>query len=524
MKKLIGLSTGFMFLAALGGLAFADSSQKSSDKAIDVKAVQAAITQQHARWTAKESWLTHLSKNDLKHMFGLQKPPTGSLDFHGIHTLDAGSAGSIDWRNKDGVNWLGPVLNQGDCGSCVAFATIGTLEAQTSIAYGVPWLHPSFSPQQLFACGGASCDSGWMPGSAADFLQSTGTVDEACMPYTSGSTGQDVACQQECADASSRTTKIAGYSSPSGGGFLGIGGSNNPDAVKAALANGPLVTTLTAYADFMTYAGGVYKHVTGDSLGGHAVSIVGYDDTKQAWLIRNSWGPEWGENGFAWMSYEDESGIGSETWALQVAPSTGFLSVQSPSDKEYVSGQYQLAVNSQNMTAQDVKFHIAGGDGKDVKTFACVSADKGITGCSSALDTTQLKEGAYQIYAESPSTSVKSQVRQFYVINSVPQLSLAMTGASGVNLSAPISGRPEFSITSSSSPVPIQRIQFRVVDSTGKAVETKNSDMVLSQMQMGWRTNLVPNGQYTITLHGEITYLGQIYSADTPAISVTVQN
>ncbi|MDR3606623.1 MAG: C1 family peptidase [Oligoflexia bacterium] len=497
-----------MLVGVFGHSAFADS-----QKTIDVSQVQRAIVKNHARWQAKDSWLNHLAPKDVKHMFGLQKPPKRTLDFHGVHAL---TAGSIDWRNKDGVNWLGAVMNQGDCGSCVAFSTVATLEAQTSIAYGVPWLHPSFSPQQLFACGGGGCDSGWMPDSAADFLQSTGVVDEACMPYTSGSTGQDVACNQECADSSSRSMKIAAYTTPSGSY-----GSGNADAVKAALANGPLVTTLTVYADFMTYAGGVYKHVTGDALGGHAISMVGYDDAKQAWLIRNSWGTEWGDNGFAWVSYDDDSGIGGETWSFNVAPPTGYLSVESPSDSEYVSGQYQLSVDARNLNAQDVRFHIVGSDGRDASTLACVGQG---ANCSASLNTLQLKEGTYQIYAESPSASVKSQVREFYVINSVPQMSLSFAGANGVDLTAPLSGRPEFAITAQSTPVPFQRLRFSVTDSTGKVIEVKNSEQVLPQMQMGWRTTVIPNGQYTISMHGEITYGSQVYSADSASYTVTVQN
>ena len=55
--------------------------------------------------------------------------------------------------------------------------------------------------------------------------------------------------------------------------------------------------------------------------GGHAVSIVGYDDSKNAWLIRNSWNTAWGEAGFGWVDYDDVSGVGGETWHLNITPS-----------------------------------------------------------------------------------------------------------------------------------------------------------------------------------------------------------
>ena len=77
--------------------------------------------------------------------------------------------------------------------------------------------------------------------------------------------------------------KIVNYSHPSSGFFA------NRNKVKQALLQGPLVTTLTVYSDFLSYGSGVYKHEAGEAEGGHAVSIVGYDDEKGAWLIRNSW-------------------------------------------------------------------------------------------------------------------------------------------------------------------------------------------------------------------------------------------
>ncbi len=97
------------------------------------------------------------------------------------------------------------------------------------------------------------------------------------MPYTSGATGQDVACSATCADSAQRSVRITSYGTPSRM-------VKDVDSVKQALQHGPLVTTLDVYADFMAYSSGVYKHVTGDMLGGHAVSIVGYDDSLGAFI------------------------------------------------------------------------------------------------------------------------------------------------------------------------------------------------------------------------------------------------
>jgi len=493
----------------------AAAASASAPKLVDLQTVQQSIAQQHAAWQAKESWVSRLSKEELTRMLGVKNRKPGRLDFES-RGMKATATSGVDWRNNNGINWLGPVMNQGNCGSCVAFANVATLEAQTSITSGMPWLHPSFSPQNLFACGGGGCDSGWMNDSAASFLQQSGVTDEACAPYTSGSTGVDVDCSVKCSDADARTTRIVNSTTPSSGG-------GSVDAVKAALKKGPLVTDFDVYADFITYSGGIYKHVTGDNVGGHAVSIVGYDDTKRAWLIRNSWGQEWGDNGFAWISWDDISGIGANTWSFDVPTSQGYLSVSAPADLEYISGQYQLTAQSQGTKSSDIQFHITDSSGRDIKSVSC--ANQAAQGCAAALDTTQLKEGHYEIYAASASLpSLKSQVREFYVLNSEPKMNLSFTPVAGVDLSKPLNGRPEFNITADFSPVPIQHVEFRVIDSSGKIASVKTNDYVLSQMRMGWRTVTVSNGSYKILFHGETHYNGKLYTVDSPSVNITVQN
>jgi C1A family cysteine protease len=505
-----------LLVGAFGVTAFAADSQK----VVDVTSVQKVLEQTHATWHAKESWVTRLSKDEIHRMLGLKKAPVGTLDYEGIRTQSNGkkafdASSAIDWRNRNGVNFLGPVMNQGNCGSCVAFSTIATLEAQTSISAGVPWLHPTYSPQDLFACGGASCESGWEPDDAAQFLQNTGVVDEACMPYTEGSTGVDAACSSKCSDADSRTFKIAGYTTPTN-----YGGS--VDDVKAALAKGPLVTTLMVYYDFLTYGGGVYKHATGDAAGGHAISIVGFDDSKRAWLIRNSWGAEWGENGFGWVSYDDISGVGANTWGFEIPSGPALLSVQSPTDREFVSGAYQLVAKGTGLSRANVQFHLTGDNGRDaIPAVSCLAATSDGT-CSASLDTTQLKEGRYEIFADTGGS--KSQVREFFVLNHEPKLSLSFTPVDGVDLTQPLNGRPEFNIVADGGAVPIQHVEFRAIDSSGKIAAIKGNDYVLPQMRMGWRTVTVPDGKYTILFHGQTTYNGKVYSVDSNSYSITVKN
>ena len=487
--------------------------------ALDAKIIQGKIREAGADWQAKDTWVSRLSDSEKKRMLGLGYPVRKQLDFESSPRRDARTGArvgeSLDWRHQNGTNWLGAVMNQGNCGSCVAFATVGTLEAQYSITNGAPWLRPSFSPQMLFGCGGGACDFGWWPQNAADFLKNTGIVDEACMPYTSGSTGQDVACSKKCGDSAERTTKIASFTTPS---TLSRDGSI--DQVKAALRTGPLVTTLDVYSDFMTYASGVYKHVTGELEGGHAISIVGFDDQKRAWLIRNSWGDEWGEAGFAWISWDDDSGVGAETWHFNLKPQTASLGIQKPLDREIISGMATLEVETNGIDAARTRFHLVGPDKKELPVVACIqkSGDQ----CESSIDTSKLTAGRYEISVD--GGSVRSQIREFYVLNAVPKLSVSMQPVQGVDLKKDISGRPEFTIKASAGVVPMSFVEFQVRDASGKIVARKQNRYVVPSMQMGWRSTTVPNGTYRISLYGELDFRGKVYGTSTAPVTISVKN
>jgi C1A family cysteine protease len=504
----------FRFVLLLTTLVIGSTaSAVDSQKVIDVKEVQVSLAKIHSGWTAKESWLSQLTKGQTHRMFGLNRPARGRLNFSSSPLRK--HAAAWDWRNVQGGNWLGAVMNQGNCGSCVAFATVATLEAQYSITAQLSWLKPTFSPEQLFMCGGATCEQGWDPDSAVQFLQSTGITDEACFPYSSGSTGKDVACSAQCGDADSRSFKIAGAIQPTS-----ADGGGSADEVKAALKNGPLVTTLDVYADFLTYSTGVYQHVTGDKLGGHAVSIVGYDDSRSAWLIRNSWGPDWGDHGFAWVNYADISGVGGETWSLKIDSPTATVAVVTPGDSQYISDTFAFSGKTSGVDLSGAKFRLVGPDGK-IQNRGCAATTS--TDCSVNVDTTQLAPGHYEVNLVS-ADGKQSQTREFFIVNNVPEISISMTPADGTDLSVPLNGRPEFVILSNSSPVPIQDLRLEVLDQTGAVVSTNDNKYVVPEMDMGWRTITVADGSYTIRAHGEINYRGQTYSADSNKFSISVKN
>jgi hypothetical protein len=213
----------------------------------------------------------------------------------------------FEWTQKDGLNWMTSVKNQGGCGSCVAFAAVGALEGQLKIQANNSSWGIDLSEQHLFSCGGGTCSGGWYISSALNYLQQYGTPDEACSPYQGGSGS----CSNSCPDWQSRASKISSWSWV----------ANNTSAIEAALINGPLVAGFTVYADFYyRYNGGVYHwdHVS-QPVGGHAIVIVGYDQPGQYWIVKNSWGPNWGEKGYFRIGF-GEAGI--ENYVASIKAST----------------------------------------------------------------------------------------------------------------------------------------------------------------------------------------------------------
>jgi hypothetical protein len=177
-----------------------------------------------------------------------------------------------------------PVKNQGSCGSCVAFAAVGALEGQLKTQTNNPSWNIDLSEQHLFSCGGGSCSKGWYLSSALNYLKQYGTPDEACSPYL----GASGSCSNSCPNWQSRAYKISSWNWVTA----------TPEAIEAALQNGPLLTRFDVYTDFFSYSGGVYHYTSGSRAGGHAVTIVGYDSIERYWIVKNSWGSSWGESGY----------------------------------------------------------------------------------------------------------------------------------------------------------------------------------------------------------------------------------
>lgn len=187
------------------------------------------------------------------------------------------------------------IRNQEHCGSCWAFSAASTLQDRFCIA-SKGKIKVVLSPQDMVSCDSDDhgCNGGMLD-KAWNYLEKTGIVADECFPYQSGD-GQDVPhCPHgRCTKAQSKYTK-----------YRAINKSSKPLSCAPSIKeeiykNGPVQTGFMVYEDFMHYKSGIYHFTHGQELGGHAVKIVGWgeEDGVEYWIAQNSWGPEWGENGF----------------------------------------------------------------------------------------------------------------------------------------------------------------------------------------------------------------------------------
>ncbi len=493
-------SIPLLLVMVLGSSARATSFQTQS--------LKREIAQKQNSWQAKDNHLLNLSIEELQRMMGYHDQDISDVTFTSVE-IKKNSDALLDWRNKDGQNWVSPILDQGNCGSCVAFATVGVLETQVNINQNLFWLNPRFSSQALFACGGGACESGWNPASAVKYLQLKGIPDEACAPYSSGATGQDVSCSSICADSPFRSQKISSSRALQGAA-----------EIKQALAKGPVIATFIVYADFVLYGSGIYRHITGHALGGHAVSIVGYNDVDRYWIIRNSWGADWGEKGFGMISYDDDSGVGTRGWSLSLPNQVGVAAFTNLGDRDYKKGKFSLSSFSTYSDATLLTLLLTGEHGEN-HTYSCAQSK-----CDFDIDSTQFQNGKYTavLIAGAGAKEIgRSEEKYFYVMNSAPTLATLKYSGNGVDFSKPISDRIEFKVSAQVEPVPFTELEF-ILTQNGKIIRDRVSYNVAPETILGWRTTTVPNGEYQIQLLGKIIVDGVTYTADGGLLNVTIKN
>jgi C1A family cysteine protease len=268
-----------------------------------IENLQKAINDRGHHWKAGKTSVSDFSPEAFKSLLTYRFPENVQMMDRRVSLLAPFAASvSLDWRNHNGGNWISPIKNQQSCGSCYSFATSGTLETLIKFSQNNPDFSIDLAEQYIVSCGPSGTQGSYAYGGCygnytdlvADFLVSTGVPDEACFPYASSQqSGTEPPCYNACADAAARSYKLSGYSFIAGeAGYIPY-----PDYIKAVLVNKPVPCGMLAYQDFAYYTGGIYEPVpqTDEQGGGHLVYIIGYDDSQQCWIVKNSWGTDWGE-------------------------------------------------------------------------------------------------------------------------------------------------------------------------------------------------------------------------------------
>ena len=206
-----------------------------------------------------------------------------------------------------------PIQYQGGCGSCWAFTGMGTLETSNAI---VNDSYYDLAEQDILDCARdeygsdvGTCSGGRYE-EVFDYLTRSGVTGESATPYTYH--------EQTCESKSANRYGVEawGFVDPnafSAYEWLPVA----TDKLKDAICKyGALAIVVYVSPAFQGYTGGVFDEFDSSGVVNHAVNLVGWDDDKGAWLIRNSWGTGWGENGYMWIAYRSNRVGTFAAWAV----------------------------------------------------------------------------------------------------------------------------------------------------------------------------------------------------------------
>jgi len=217
---------------------------------------------------------------------------------------------AVDWTDVDGKSYVTPVKNQGQCGSCWAFSTTGSLESRYAIKHGVTGSAiTTLSEQELVDCskseGNEGCNGGLMDDAFKYVEKANGLCSESEYKYE----GRDGTCK-----ASACGTHYDAISS-----YQDVKSDNEAD-FETAVAAGPVsIAVDAAGTTWQFYNGGIVDGRCGTSLD-HGVLAVGYgaEASQKYWKVKNSWGESWGEKGYIRLCKEcGENGNSGECGLLK---------------------------------------------------------------------------------------------------------------------------------------------------------------------------------------------------------------
>lgn len=297
------------------------------------------INNMKTTWEAGENFGPHITSDYIRNLCGALKTPLSKKlpikDLSKeVHDLPIEFDARKEWGSI--CPSLLEVRDQGECGSCWAF---GAAEAMTDrICIATKGKNQvRISTEDLLTCCdscGFGCNGGY-PQSAWEFFKTKGIVTggpynshKGCQPYAIPACDHHVPHSKNPCNGSLPTPKCEKvcekgynitYKKDKHYGVTSYSINNDQNEImREIMTNGPVEAAFTVFADFPNYKSGVYQHVSGEELGGHAIKILGWgvENNTPYWLVANSWNPSWGDNGFfKILRGSDECGIEDEVVA-----------------------------------------------------------------------------------------------------------------------------------------------------------------------------------------------------------------
>ena len=309
MNKKLGSLAALLLLLSLSHKVIGLIS--TEDRILQDSVVDAVNGNPAAGWqAAKNPQFTNYTVGQFKRILGVKPLPANDLEQDEVPVKTHSKSLKLPKEFDARTNWpqcinIGNILDQGHCGSCWAFGAVEALQDRFCIHFGV---NISLSVNDLLSCCGflcgSGCDGGY-PIRAWRYLAHSGVVTEECDPYF-----DDTGCSHPGCEPGFPTPRCVRHCKVKNRvwrtdkhySVKAYRVKSTPHDIMAEVyKNGPVEVAFTVYEDFAHYKSGVYKHVTGDVMGGHAVKLIGWgtsEDGDDYWLLANQWNRGWGDDGF----------------------------------------------------------------------------------------------------------------------------------------------------------------------------------------------------------------------------------
>ncbi|QXJ20671.1 peptidase [Actinomadura graeca] len=270
----------------------------TNERPLDLEEVRAALEEAGNPWEAGETSVSHLIGTDFEGYLGLEvgeeelaeatEEPAeeAAVEIFGLPT-------SFDLRSVDGKNYTTPVRRQNPSCACVAFAVAAVMEHVARYSAKNTSLDVQLSVGDIHYClGKKKCLETQKTGDALKAVKESKVAYEKCYPWSTGD--QECKVNKDCKEKNNAALTQ----------YRQLKGTKKVEEMKECISKyGSVTAGIMVYDDFKTYKGGIYKFVKGTAQGAHCITLVGYNDTEKYWIGKNSWGTDWGEQGFFRVAY-----------------------------------------------------------------------------------------------------------------------------------------------------------------------------------------------------------------------------